>query len=173
MEFSKKIIETERLVLREFDLEDAEFIVELLNSPGWLKFIGDKKVSSLEDARKYLERNLLKSYKTDSFGFWMVELKFISVPIGLCGLIKRETLDDVDIGFAMLPDFAGLGYGYESAKATYDYARDEVGLKRIVGITLENNTPSIKLLEKIGLKYEKMIDGANDAEKLMLFGVDF
>lgn len=174
MQTAKKILKTERLLLREFDLNDAEFIVELLNTPTWIRFIGDKNVKTPDDACKYLENGPLKSYRKDGFGFWMVELKFIGVPIGLCGLIKRETLDDVDIGFAFLPDFAGLGYGYEIASATLGYAKDNIGLKRIVAITLENNVASIKLLEKIGLKYEKMVEGAgSNNEELMLFGVDF
>lgn len=170
----KKILETERLLLREFDLDDAEFIVELLNSPGWHEFIGNKKVRTAENAKKYLENGPLKSYRENGFGLWMVELKFVGVPIGTCGLIKRDSLDDVDIGFAMLPDFAGIGYGFEAASATLNYAKNKIGLKRIVAITLEKNTASIKLLEKIGLSYEKMVNGLDpDTEELKLFGIDF
>lgn len=173
MDLTKKIFETDRLVLREFDLEDTEFIVELVNTPNWLEFIGDKNVGSLEDARNYLKNGPLESYRKDGFGFWLVELKFIRVPIGLCGLIKRDTLRDVDIGFALLPDFAGNGYGYEMAQATLDYAKNKIGLERVVAITLEHNIASVKLLKKIGLKYEKMVEGNNNAEELMLFGVNF
>ena len=173
MDYSKKIIETERLVLREFDLKDDEFIVELLNSPTWLKYIGNKNVNNSDDARKYIEDKFIGSYRENGFGFWMVELKFISVPIGLCGLIKRDTLNDVDIGFAFLPDFAGNGYGFESAYATLEYAFKELGLKRIVAITLESNTASIGLLNKLGLKFEKMTNqGGDNNEELMLFSVN-
>ncbi len=174
MENPKQILETARLKLREFELEDAEFIVELLNSPGWLKYIGDKNIRSSEEARKYLKNGPLKSYQETDLGFWMVELKENKVPIGLCGLIKRKTLDDVDIGFALLPNFAGKSYGFEIAQATLDHAKNELGLKRIVAITLENNIASIELLKKIGLKYEKMVENAgSEAEQLMLFGVDY
>ena len=168
-----KILETERLVLREFDLDDGEFIVELLNSPGWIEFIGNKNVKTLEDAQKYLENGPIKSYGEAGFGLSMVELKFVGVPIGMCGLIKRDTLDDVDIGFAMLPEFAGMGYGSEIAAATLEYAKTDVGLKRVVAITVENNDASIALLRKIGLRFEEMIDFGDDDEKLMLFGIDF
>lgn len=173
MSVAKKILETERLILRDFDANDAEFIVELLNSPGWLKFIGNKKVKTLDDARKYLENGPLKSYNENGFGLSMVELKFVGVPIGMCGLIKRDTLDDVDIGFAMLSEFARTGYGYEIAAATLEYGRKKLGLERIVAITVEYNEASIALLKKIGLKFEKMIEIPNDDEKLMLFGIDF
>ncbi|NNF00552.1 MAG: GNAT family N-acetyltransferase [Pyrinomonadaceae bacterium] len=170
---SKKILETERLILREFDLDDAEFILELLNSPGWLKYIGNKKVKTINDAKSYLSEGPVKSYAENGFGLSMVELKFIGVPIGMCGLVNRDTLDDIDIGFAMLPDFAATGYGSEIALATLEYGRDQLGLKRIVGITVKDNKASIALLEKIGLKFEKMIDIPEDNEKLMLFGVNF
>ncbi len=167
-----KILETERLLLREFDTGDAEFIVELLNSPGWLKFIGNKNVHTKNDARNYLENGPMKSYRENGFGLSMVELKFIGVPIGMCGLIKRETLDDVDIGFAMLPGFSGKGYGYEIAAATLNLGKNKFGLKRVVAITVENNDASIGLLNKLGLKYQKMIGLPNDAEDLMLFAIN-
>ena len=169
----KKILETERLRLREFDLDDGEFIVELLNSPGWIKFIGNKNVKTREDAKKYLENGPLKSYRENGFGLSMVELKFIGVPIGMCGLIKRNTLDDVDIGFAMLPEFAGTGYGSEIASATLEHGRKEHGLKRVVAITVRHNKASIALLEKIGLKFERIVDQPDEDEKLMLFGINF
>ena len=166
------ILETERLLLREFDSGDADFMFELLNTPNWIKYIGDRKVKTLDDARKYLESGALASYRKYGFGFWMVELKFVRVPIGTCGLVKREALDDVDIGFAFLPDFEGMGYGYESAMATLDYAKKELKLKRVVAITVKFNEASIGLLNKIGLKYEKMIRLRNDAEDLMLFSIN-
>jgi len=173
MSAAKKILETERLILREFDTGDAEFIVELLNSPGWLKFIGNKRVKTLEDARAYIENGPIKSYAENGFGLSMVELKFVGVPVGMCGLVNRDTLDDVDIGFAMLPEFAGTGYGFEIAAATLEYAKTSVGLNRVVAITLEHNRASIALLEKIGLKFERLIDDPVADEKLMLFGINF
>ena len=169
----KKILETERLILREFDLDDAEFIVELLNTPTWIEFIGNKNVKNLDDARKYLENGPLKSYKENGYGLAMVELKFVGVPIGMCGLVNRPTLDDVDIGFAMLPEFAGLGYGYEVAQATLDNARAELSMERIVAITVPHNKASIALLKKIGMEFEEIIEIPEDNEKLMRFGIDF
>ncbi len=167
------ILKTKQLRLREFELGDAEFILELLNSPGWLEFIGNKNVNNLDDARKYIEDRTMRSYRKHGFGLSMVELKAQALPIGMCGLVKRDTLDDVDIGFAMLPEFAGKGYGYEIASATLGYAKDELGLKRIVAITVDYNKASIALLQKIGLKYEKTINIPNDDEELLLFGVNF
>ncbi len=167
------ILETKRLKLREFELSDAGFILELLKSAGWLEFIGNKNVNSLDDARKYIEDRTMKSYREHGFGLSMVELKPQATPIGMCGLVKRDTLDDVDIGFAMLPEFTGKGYGYEIASATLDYARNELGLKRIVAITVGYNKASIALLEKVGLKYEQTINIPNDDEELLLFGVNF
>ncbi len=173
METVDKILETDRLILRRFHLEDAEFIVELLNTPGWIKYIGNKNVTSLVEAREYLEDGPLKSYRENGFGLWMVELKFVSVPIGMCGLIKRDTLNDVDIGFAMLPEFAGLGYGHEAASETLEYGREKYGLRRVVAITVEYNVASIRLLEKLGLKFERKIRVPNDDGELLLYSVDF
>jgi len=169
----KKILETERLILREFDLDDAAFIVELLNTPGWIKFIGNKNVNSPEEAKAYLQNGPMKSYELNGFGLSMVELKYVGVPIGMCGLIKRDTLDDIDIGFAILPEFAGTGYGHEIASATLDYAKSELGLKRVIGITGRENKISIRLLEKIGLEYERMTSLPKDKNEILLFGINF
>ena len=167
----KNIIHTERLTLREFNTDDAAFIIELLNSPSWIKYIGNRKVQTIEDAKSYLERAIFKGYKENGFGLWMVELRATQEPIGMCGLIKREGLDDVDIGFAFLPQYEGKGYGSEAANATMFIAKEK-GIKRIVAITVKYNTASIKLLEKIGLRFEKHITMPNDDEELMLFGID-
>ena len=103
----------------------------------------------------------------------MVELKYVGVPIGMCGLIKRDTLDDIDIGFAILPEFAGTGYGHEIASATLDYAKSELGLKRVIGITGRENKISIRFLEKIGLEYERMTSLPKDKNEILLFGINF
>ena len=169
----KPILETERLLLREFDLDDAEFILELLNTPTWIKFIGNKNVKTLSDAKKYLENGPIKSYQENGFGLSMVELKFVGVPVGMCGLVKRDTLEDVDIGFAMLPEFAEFGYGFEIASATLKHARVNLRLQRIVAITVDYNEPSIRLLKKIGMAYENRITIPDDDEELLLFGVNF
>lgn len=165
----KKVLETERLILRELNTGDAGFVLELLNTPAWIKFIGDRGVRTLDDAKNYIIQKFVSSYEANGFGLWLIELKDSGMSIGMCGLIKRNGLEDIDIGFALLPQYEGKGYGYESAAATLDIARNK-GIERIVAITVKYNSNSIKLLEKIGLRFEKMISLPNDNEELMLFG---
>ena len=126
----EKILETERLVLREFNINDAEFILELLNTPAWIEFIGDKKIHTLQDAENYLEKGPIDSYNKNGFGLWLILLKDGSIPIGMCGLVNRESLDDIDIGFAFLPEHSKLGYGFEIAYATMNYARNVLGITK-------------------------------------------
>ena len=163
------ILETDRLILREFNTDDATFILILLNNPTWLQFIGDRNVKTLEDAQNYLLNGPIKSYRENGFGLSMVEIKNGNIPIGMCGLIKREALEHVDIGFALLPEYAGVGYAYEIASATMAYAKKSLRLDHIVAITSPANTRSISLLSKIGLYFEKMTRLADDEEELMLF----
>ncbi|MEP7262980.1 MAG: GNAT family N-acetyltransferase [Bacteroidota bacterium] len=163
----KIILETERLALREFTLDDASFIIALLNTPGWLKYIGDRNVKSVEDAKKYLQNGPMKSYEENGFGLMMVLLKEGMIPAGMCGIIKRASLEHPDIGFAFLPQFTGKGYATEIATATMDYAKNKLQLPVIFGITLPENIRSIQLLEKSGLQFEKNI--IMDKEELMLF----
>src|SRR3982750_718510 len=125
-----KVLETDRLILRHLAPEDAEFILRLLNEPSWLRFIGDKGIRTLEDARSYILKGPVEMYARLGFGLYLVELKEGLVPTGLCGLIKRDSLKDVDIGFAFLPEYWGRGYAYESAAAVMTYGRDALGLKR-------------------------------------------
>ena len=153
-----KILSTKNLILREFALEDASFIVSLLNTPNWLKYIGDRNVHTNEDAKKFLINGPISSYKKHGFGFWLTELKRCNTPVGMCGLIKRETLKDIDIGFAFLPEYTKQGYGYEAAQATLDYAKNCLSIPRIVAITNPDNIASIKLLNKLGLSFEKALD---------------
>ncbi len=153
----KKILETERLTLREFCLDDVEFVLKLVNTSTWLEFIGDRGVNDLEGAKKYLEEGPMKSYANNGFGLWLVASKHENVPLGMCGLIKRDTLEYVDIGFAMLPDFAGKGYGFEVASATMNYARNTLNLNKVIAITDPKNNASIALLNKIGLRFEKTL----------------
>ncbi len=166
-----QILETERLILRELTRTDADFIITLLNSPGWLQFIGDRNVRTPEEARTYLENGPMRSYRVNGFGLWLAALKSTKTPIGMCGLIKREGLDDIDIGFAFLPEFSGQGFGSEAAFATLEYGQNILHLKRIVGITNPDNIFSIKLLQKIGLTFEKRIKLTPESEELLLFGI--
>lgn len=163
----KKIITTKRLYLREANLDDAEFIFELLNSKGWLDNIGDRGIRTIEDAQKYIINKLLPDYGKNNIAMFVMEKKEDGVSIGTCGLIKRPQLEDVDIGFAMLESFGKKGYAYEAASATLKMAVDEIKIKRIVGVTTLENKDSQRLLEKIGLAFEKMIPF--DEEELMLF----
>lgn len=165
---SKTILETERLILREFSSADAQFILILLNTKSWQKFIGDKNVHSIEDVEHYLVDGPLKSYRENGFGLWLVLLKDNSIPIGMCGLLKRDYLENADIGFALLPDHEGLGYGFEMASATILHSRNVLQLKSVVAITDVNNTSSITLLNKLGLHYEKKVISA-DSEEVLLF----
>ena len=163
------VLETERLILRWLSADDAAFILELVNDPGWLRFIGDRGVRTLEDARDYILNGPVAMYRRVGFGLYMVELKHSATPIGMCGLIKRAGLEDVDIGFAFLPAFCGQGYAYESAAAIMGYARDTVGLNRVVAITAPDNQRSIRLLKKLGLSFENMLRLGEDQPEVMLF----
>jgi len=151
------VIETARLILRRLTLDDAEFILGLLNEPSFLQYIGDKGVRNLDDARNYLLSGPIASYEKFGFGLYLVQLKDGQVPIGMCGLLKRETLPDVDIGFSFLPQFWSKGYAFESASAVMTHGKRSFGLERIVGLVKPGNQGSIRVLEKLGLKFEKMI----------------
>ena len=162
-------LETERLALRELTLDDAPFILRLLNDPAWLQFIGDRNVHTLDAARGYLTSGPLAMYRERGFGLWLVELKIDATPVGICGLLKRETLPDVDLGFAFLPEFRGRGYGYEAAAATLAHGRNAIGLNRIVAVTAPDNTRSIALLEKLGLRFEKTVRLKSDGPETRLY----
>jgi len=163
------ILETERLKVRWLTVNDTKFIIELLNSPDWIKFIGDRNVKTEDQAKKYLEDGPLKSYTDNGFGLYLVELKDEAIPIGMCGILKREHLQNPDIGFAFLPEFIGKGFAFEVADATMIYAKETLKLPEILAITLPYNKLSIKLLEKIGMKFIKIFSFPNDDEQLMLF----
>ncbi len=152
-----KILDTKRLVLRRLTPEDAPFILELLNDPLFLRFVGDKGIRTVDGARDYITNGPVASYAQHGFGLFHVALKHDGTPIGMCGLLKREVLEDVDVGFAYLPQFSGHGYATEAARATIEYGRTVLGLKRIVAITAPDNAGSQNVLRKIGLRHEKTI----------------
>jgi RimJ/RimL family protein N-acetyltransferase len=167
------ILETARLRLREITDADAPFILTLLNDPSFIHNIGDRGVRTLDDARAYIENGPRTSYALNGFGLWLVERRDDGEPIGICGLLKRAVLDDVDIGFAFLPAYQGQGYGGESASAVLEHARTVLGLTRIVAIVNAANTVSARLLEKIGLSFEGMVQPFPGEPPLRLFGVRF
>lgn len=162
-----QVVETERLRLRWMTLDDAGFILRLVNEPSWLEFIGDKGVRSLDDACHYLRTGPMDLYQRYGFGHYLVERKSDGIALGMCGLIKRDTLPDVDIGFAFLPEYWGSGYAFEAAAAVLDHGHRRFGLKRIVAITSLHNESSIRLLGRMGLKFERLVElRPNDPVKL-------
>jgi RimJ/RimL family protein N-acetyltransferase len=165
----KYILETERTRLREFRLDDTAFIIELLNSPGWIKFISQRNVKTDEQAADYLRNVPLKSYREHGFGLWLVEKKDDQKAIGMCGIIKRDQLENPDIGFAFLPDYAGKGYALETASATLTFAKDHLRISNMWAITLPNNARSIRLLEKIGLAFMRTVSFPGSQEELLLY----
>lgn len=163
------MIQTARLSLRELTTDDGAFMLELLNSPDWLTYIGDRKVHNLADARKYLEERNIPSYEKNGFGFYAVVRSEDQTVIGTCGLAQRDFLDHPDIGFAFLPQYFGQGYALEAAQAIMKFAKEDLGLSHILAFTLPSNAPSIRLLEKIGLRNTGTINVPDDPEELLLF----
>ncbi|UII35144.1 GNAT family N-acetyltransferase [Fulvivirga ulvae] len=160
---TENVLETDRLLLSKLKVDDAPFILRLVNEPSWLRYIGDRGVKNLEDAENYIVNGPMKSYETNGFGLYLVRLRN-GTPIGLCGILKRDTLNDPDIGFAFLPEHTGMGYAFESAQAVLTYGKTVLGLNRIVAITSPDNSRSGKLLEKLGMKFSKMVRLAGDKE---------
>lgn len=166
-----QVLATERLVIRLIDEADAPFIVELLNEPSFIRNIGDRKVRTVDDAREYIRKGPQASYARNGFGLWLVELTESGTPIGICGLLKRDTLDAPDIGFAYLPAFQSKGYGYEAARAVLDHARTVLDLSRILAIVNADNEPSARLLEKLGMRFERMAQVSDGEPSLRLFAL--
>lgn len=167
-----KVVETERLILREFSLNDAPFILELVNDPSWLQFIGDRDVHTLTEARLYLQTGPLDSYQRFGFGLYLTRLKKEGTPIGMCGFVKRPSLPHVDIGYALLPQFTGRGFAFEAATAVMNYGNTVLGLKRLAAVTAPDNVRSINLLERLGFHFEKMVRLAPEAEEIRLYMVE-
>jgi len=169
---SYKHFETERLKLKPTLEEDATFILKLLNTPKWLKNIGDRKVYNTKDAIKYIRDRNIKQLKKLGYGNYTVVRKSDNKKIGTCGLFEREGLDDIDIGFAFLPEHEGQGYGYESAIKLIELAFNEFELKKITAITTKENITSQKLLIKLGLQYLKVVHLPDDDEPLMFYQLE-
>ena len=167
------LIETERLTLRWMTVEDAEMVLELVNDPDWLRYIGDRGVRTLADAQAYILTGTVAMYNRLGFGLYLAERKPDGAPMGICGLIKRDFLADVDLGFAFLPAFRAQGYAYESAAAVMEYARDTLGMHRLLAITSLDNERSGRLLERLGFRLEGVIPVPPDGRDARLFGIDF
>jgi len=166
------ILETERLIVQQLSSGDAEFILALLNEPSFIRNIGDRGVRDLAGANSYILNGPVASYAKNGFGLYLVKLKGTGESMGMCGLIKRATLEDVDIGYAFLPKYWSKGYAVEAARAVKEYAKNVIGLSRLVAIVDPTNEGSIRVLEKIGLTFEKMVRLSEDDIELKLFGAN-
>lgn len=167
----KPIIQTNRLVLTEFDLGDTAFIMELTNTEGWLRNIGDRQTRTEGGARAYLEKGPLASYASTGFGLWKLSLKENLIPIGICGIFKREIFDSPDIGYAILPAYEGHGYISEAALACKAFVMEHCHVNNIVGITDIDNIASIRILEKMGMAYRKNITMPGSSTELKFFSL--
>jgi RimJ/RimL family protein N-acetyltransferase len=166
-----KPIETERLILRPFERErDAAFLLEVLNDPAFIANVVDRGVRTVPQAADYITTKFLPGYERYGVGYCVVELKMSGVPVGTCGLLKRDTLEDFDIGYSMLERFSGNGYAFEAASALMHYGRTALGLKRIIGLTSLTNAKSAHLLEKLGLRFEQIVQVPGFATESRLFG---
>jgi RimJ/RimL family protein N-acetyltransferase len=165
------VAETARLRLRWLQDADAPFVLELLNDPGWIRWIGDRKVHAEAAAQHYIEDRLAAGYRKHGFGLNLVELRATREPLGLAGLIKRDTLDDVDLGFAFLERHRGRGYAREAAAACLEQARGALGLQRLVAIVLSGNERSLALLRTLGFAFERTVRLSADDYELELHAV--
>jgi ribosomal-protein-alanine N-acetyltransferase len=161
------VLETARLALREFDAHDAEFVLRLVNEPSFLRYIGDRGVRTLDDARKYIADGPVAGYARDGHGLMRVERKSDGASLGMCGLLKRDALPEPDIGFSFFPEYWSQGYALEAASAVMRHARDTLAIGRILAITTRDNASSMRLLDKLGFRFERMI--ALGTEELRLF----
>lgn len=166
---NKIILNTKRLILRKAQLSDKQFFYKLLNTPKWLKYIGDRGIKTVSDTEGYIKDKLINSYKTNGYGLYVFELKESKTPIGICGFIKRDYLDFVDIGFALLPEYERKGYTYEIALAALRFGVIHLGFTKIYAITSKDNIASQKLLEKLGFEFKSYIIEPSSNEELVLF----
>lgn len=147
------ILETKRLIIKELILDDASFIFELLNTEGWLKYIGDRNIKTVEDAKNYIVKGPLASYQKNGFGLWLVVEKATNTSIGLCGLLQRDYFDSPDIGYAFFPNFSKKGLALESAIGVRQFAINHLKINQLYATTTLNNASSINLLKKLGFKF--------------------
>jgi len=166
---SYKSYKTERLILEPTSNKDAEFILELLNTPKWIKYIGDRNVHSIEDAKNYIQHKMLPQLKKLGYANYTVITKSTKIKIGTCGLYNREGINGIDIGFAFLPKYENNGFAFEAANKLIKTAFEELAIPKINAITTKKNFRSQKLLLKLGLKFNEIIKLPNDNEKLLLY----
>lgn len=162
-----KLPSSKRLIIEPLTAKDSEFMFKLMNSPGWLKYIGNRAIKNETDAEKYLVANIIASYNVNGFGLYKISLRNNSKAIGICGLLQRDYLKSPDLGFAILPLHSGQGYTYEASMAILDYVKEDLQVKIIEAITVEANHASIGLLKKLGFQSQELI--TRDNEQLLLF----
>ena len=163
------VVETKRLRLRHFTADDAEFVLRLLNEPSFLQNIGDRGVRDVDDAVRYLENGPIASYAQHGHGLNAVLLKESGEPIGMCGLLKREQYDDVDVGYAFLPEFWGQGYAVEAASAVLEHGRRTLGLTRAIALVSPGNAGSVRVLEKLGFAFSRTVANASGAAETEVY----
>ena len=167
------VLDTERLTLRPLAASDAPFVLALLTDPSFLHFVGDRGVHTLADAESYVEKGPSAASRARiGIGMFVVTTKPEGTPVGICGLLARDALDDVDLGYAFLPAYWSRGYATESAAAVLAHARRDLGLGRIVAITSPDNDASIRVLEKLGFRFERVTKLSEDAHEVKLFALD-
>jgi RimJ/RimL family protein N-acetyltransferase len=164
---------TARLTLRRLEFDDAAFIVRLLNEPSFIENIGDRGVRSIDDAHRYLRDGPIAMYEKHGFGLWHVARNSDRAAVGMCGLLKRENLPDVDLGYAFLPEYWGSGFAFEAAEATMCHAAQKFGLKRVIAVVSQHNDASIRLLKKLGMEYERLFAMHPDEPEVRLYGRTF
>jgi RimJ/RimL family protein N-acetyltransferase len=161
-----QIAESSRMILRHLNDKDAPFILEIVNSPGWLRYIGDRGVRDLEGAQRYIDRNV-NNYQTQGFGLYAMELKDTREVVGICGLLKRDYLPAADIGYALLPAFEGRGLAIEAGRAVMDFAIEKLEMDTLFAIVTPANSRSIALLQKLGFQFEK--ETVEGGEQLLVY----
>ncbi|MBV8665456.1 MAG: GNAT family N-acetyltransferase [Burkholderiaceae bacterium] len=164
------VLNTARLTLRPLKVEHAAFWLRLVNDAAFLQFIGDKGLHTLDDAHRSIAEGPVALFAERKIGHFLVQRKEDGAALGTCGLIKRDALDDIDLGYAFLPEYRGQGFAFEAATAMLDYARDEIGLKRLVAIVSPDNEASVKLLERLGMRFERMLMLKEPDDMVKLFG---
>lgn len=164
-----KILSTDRLTISRFTLEDASFIRELMNDKDWIQNIGDRGIRTNQDAENYIKDRFFKSYKENGFGFYLLRLKSSNERIGTAGLVDREGIEGIEIGYGMLPAYRGKGYAFEATKAIMHYAKNNLNISEIVAIVNPDNVKSIVLLEKLGLHYTKMVQLPGEEKEIKYF----
>ena len=164
-----EVLQTQRLILRKLNLNDTAFIIELVNSPGWLQYIGYRNIHTTEDAIRYLEDGPLKSYEQNGFGLLLIQLKTTKAPIGMCGLLKRDALPLPDLGYALLPAYEGKGYITEATSAYLAYVEQQLQIEKLMAITNLDNAKSIRVLEKLNFVFERYMNLSGDDHSVRLF----